>query len=178
MEESASVQGKGSLAWPVNGLRALTQAPLPTKGPVQRAAVLEGQEPARAGSNSGKKAARFLPGVLRAGPGSAAKRLTHSWNNFSSIWKEHMLFLLGEARVWRSFAETCRKRQTLAWLQHPDFQPHAVCRVAEPVGLCSQVQGEKKAQGVLVGTSVLGHGASLARGWMSSSHFSCSALQG
>lgn len=120
---------------------------------------MEGQEPARAGSNSGKKAARFLPGVLRAGPDSAAKRLTHSWNNFSSIWKEHMLFLLGEARVWRSFAETCRKRQMLAWFQHPDFQPHAVCWRAKPVGLCSQVQGEK-AQEMLVGTSVLGHGAS------------------
>lgn len=143
------------LPWPGLLSSGTCPASAPHHSPVQRPAVLGGQEPARSGSKSSKKAARFLPGVLWAGPGSAAKRLTHSWNNFSSIWKEHMLFLLGKERVWSSFAETCRNRQTLAWPQHPDFEPCAVCSVAEPLGLCSQVQGEE-AQGMRVGTSVLG----------------------
>lgn len=43
--------------------------------------------------------ARFLPSVLLSGPGSAAKKLTHLEHNFSSTWKEHMLFLLGDERV-------------------------------------------------------------------------------
>ena len=41
----------------------------------------------------------FLPTVLLSGPGSTAKKLTHLEHNFSSIWKEHMLFLLGDEKV-------------------------------------------------------------------------------
>lgn len=65
-----------------------------------------------------------------------------------------MLFLLGEEGVLSSFAETWRKKQTLAWSQRPDFKPCALCFVAEATGLCSHGQGEAK--GILIGNLVLG----------------------
>lgn len=108
-----------------------------------------------------RSAARFLPSVVRAGPGSAAKRLTHLWNNFSSIWKEHMLFLLREERVLSRFAETWRKRQTLAWPQHL-ISSNVLCALrGRAAGLCSQVQGG--AQVTLAQTSALGHSAGPSR---------------
>lgn len=66
-----------------------------------------------------------------------------------------MLFLLGEERVLSSFAETWRKRQTLAWPQHPDFQRRAVCFVAEPLASVPRCEGE--ARGMLLRTLALGH---------------------
>lgn len=130
----------------------------PPPAPVQSPAVFQGEDPARAASKGGKNTARFLPGELRAGPGSAPKRLTHSWNNFSSIWKEHMLFLLGEERVLRSFAETCRKRQALAWPQHPDFKrcAHGVFGGRTCWYLIPGARGGGPRNAV---PSVLGHGA-------------------
>lgn len=62
---------------------------------------------------------------LQSRPGSRAKKLTHWWNNFSSVWKEHRLFLLGHQCL-SSFAETWGKRHMLAWPLPPDFKPCAV----------------------------------------------------
>ncbi|EPY75438.1 hypothetical protein CB1_001662003 [Camelus ferus] len=76
-------------------------------------------------------AACFLLSALWAGPDSAAKKLTHSWNYSFSIWKEHMLFLLRDESL-SSFAEMWPGPSTLMSSNVLYFQ-------AEDAVLCSQV---------------------------------------
>ena len=73
---------------------------LPSAQPHQDSiTVSEGEDPASLVPGVITNAAHFLPSVLLSGPGSAAKKLTHLEQNFSLIWKEQMLFLLGDERV-------------------------------------------------------------------------------